>query len=410
MLIFKLLNFLAGYREIVCHTCFARETVNILIKNEIDYWDLSRSEDGQLHFFILEKEWKRFCKEISDYETEYFSTKRIYGLPQFVRRYRKRIGLPVGAAVILILVQISTQYVWDITVSGNDKLSDEEITEALETLGFGIGSHIPDVDYYSLCHEFILKNEDICWISVNMVGTTAEVKVIERSAKGDIQSDNGTPSNLLAARDGLIVRTETESGATAVTGGQEVKKGDLLVSGIVQTDRDDEAKFVLVRSKAKVYAQTERVFRVQTPLKGTKKVCDGKETVSKSLKFFGKWLNIKKNSSISEKECDIIEENKRVVLFEDSGFLGGIPLPVWVKSDYTEVYHDEEYSLTEEEAMTEALIEMSKLFSDELSDAEILERGEDSEITEIDGIPVLVLTWTVSCIENIAEEAPIGVK
>lgn len=409
MLLFRILNFIAGYRYVVCGACYARDIINILMKNEIDYWSMSRDSGGELKFYILEREWKRLCKIIPENKAV-IRTERRYGLPQFLYRYRLRIGVPLGAVMIVFLLSLSTQYVWDVRVTGNDRLSDEEIVDALDSLGFGVGSHIPDVDYYSLCHKFILENDCVSWISVNMVGTTAEVRILERNQKGDIENDNGTPSNLVAARDGIIVRTETESGATAVIGGQEVKKGELLVSGIVQTDMYDEAKYVLVRSKAKIYAQTERVFKVSVALEGTKDVYIGKETLSKSVKFFGKSINLTKNSSISDDKCDIIEDNRRVVLFEGSKLLGSIPLPVWVCTECTEKFEQQEYTLTEEQALKQAQEEMSKLISSELEDAEILTREIMTEMTENDGVPTLVLTWAVTCVENIGEEVPIGIK
>ena len=47
--------------------------------------------------------------------------------------------------------------------------------EALAQLGCGIGTYIPSVDFYGICQRFLLENERVSWISVNMVGTTAEV-------------------------------------------------------------------------------------------------------------------------------------------------------------------------------------------------------------------------------------------
>lgn len=90
-------------------------------------------------------------------------------------------------------------YIWEVSVSGNEKISDAEVIDSLEALGCSIGTYIPSVDFYNICHEFILANEDVSWISVNMVGTTAKVEIIERRAKESIEDDgNGTPTNIIA--------------------------------------------------------------------------------------------------------------------------------------------------------------------------------------------------------------------
>ncbi len=406
-MLLKILNFLCGYRKISCKAERACHAVNIFMQNEVEYWSPKKRENGELVFFMLDREWRRISPILGEAAGE-FKTERQYGLPQLLRRYKMRLGIPTGAVAFLILIWLSTGYVWDISVSGNDYLSDEAVAQALGELNFKVGSKISSVDFNEICHEFILKNDEVSWISVNMVGTTAEVKIREKESYL-VKSENRSPSNLVAQYDGIIVRTETESGQTAVKGGQTVKKGELLVSGVVQTDRDDESKFVLVRSKARIYAQTERLFRVEIPLRGTDTVYSGRKILGKAVNFFGNNIKLKENSSISGSECDIIKDSRRIVLFEDSGFLGGIPLPIWICTEYTESYTENRYDISEAEASRRAGLEMARLVNETVPDAEILSKQIRSELIKEEECDVFVLTWQMVCIEDIAKEAPIGV-
>jgi len=408
MIIFRILNFLAGYRRVSCPAERTADAVNLLMREEIDYWELKREENGELTFSILEREYKHLLSLADGLP---FRSLCRYGLPQWIGRYRKRLGIPLGFLIFLLLTKLSTQYIWEVTVSGNETLTDAEVQECLEELGCGIGSYIPSVDFYNICHEFILANEDVSWISVNMVGTTARVELIEASCKGQIDNGgNGTPSNLLAACDGEVVRTETASGMLVVKAGQTVTKGQLLVSGVVDVGRNEDGRFVLVRSRAKVFAKTNRTLEVVVPYETVKKTVVGRETVKKSLKFFGKTIKLKENSSILPEGCDIIEENRRIVLFEGDKLTGGIPLPIRLITFYRETIAEERVTLTEEEALIAAGIEMATLMERELPDAEILSRTVKVENRMTEEGDALVLTWEMTCIEDIAVESPIGVE
>jgi len=408
MVLFRILNFLAGYRRVSCPPHRAAEAVNLMVQEEIDYWEMKRAEGGELTFFILEREYKRLLSLADGLP---FQTVRRLGLPQLIGRYRKRLGIPLGLLIFLLLTKLSTQYVWEVTVSGNETLTDAEVQECLEALGCGIGSYIPAIDFYNICHEFILENERVSWISVNMVGTTAQVELIEAKAKGGIEDGgNGTPSNLLAAIDGEIVRTETASGMIAVRAGQTVTKGQLLVSGVVDVGRNEDGRFVLVRSRAKIFAKTQRTLEVVVPYETVKKTLTGREIIKKSLKFFGKTIKLKENSSILPEGCDIIVENRRIVLFEGDRLSGGIPLPISIVTEYRETSVEERVVLTEEEALRVAGIEMAALFAKELPDAEILSRTVRTEIRMTEEGQAFVLIWDMVCVEDIALESPIGLQ
>ena len=408
MILFRVLNFLSGYRRLSCDPSKASEAVTLLLREDIDYWAMKREPGGVLTFCLLEKEYKRLNRLADGIPLETISR---HGLPPLLYRYRKRLGIPLGVLIFLLLTKLSTQYIWEITVTGNETMSDAEVLECLESLGCGIGTYIPSVDFYAICHEFILATGDVSWISVNMVGTTARVELIEAKPRGTVEDGgNGVPSNLLAATDGEIIRTETAAGMILVRAGQTVKKGELLVSGVVDVGHGEDGRFVLVRSRAKIFARTKRTLEVVVPYKTVKKTMTGREIIKKSLKFFGKTIKLKENSSILPDDCDIIVDDRRVVLFENLGLIKEIPLPIRFITEYQEEIVEETVMLTEEEALTVAGIEMAERFTKELAEAEILSRTVRVERRMTQQGEALVLVWEMTCIEDIAVENPIGVS
>lgn len=398
----RIADFFGGTRLLyVCKEQFVL-LANEMMRRDIRYSSLKTDGDGRI-FEITEAEYLKL-RSIENFEDYGVITKDRKGIPYIFSRYKRRYGILIGAIVFFILTGLSSNYVWDIRIEGNDRISDAEIRENLKELGFGIGSNIRKTDFYNICHRLLLLNDGISWVSVNMEGTYAVVKLIERSEQ-DIERDNGTPSNLVAEIDGEIVRTETEFGQLEVMPGQTVKAGELLISGVVKVGQGDSGRFVLVRSKGKVFAKTKRVFRIEVPLKSTKSVFKERVILKKSLFFFGKSIKLKENYSILNDKCDIITLNKRVVLFEGLSQRFETPLPVSVRTEYADIYEDVDVTYSEEEALLIAENEMAQAISEVLPEAEMISKESGYEV--IDG--VLVLTWNIECIENIVSEVPIGI-
>ncbi len=396
----KMLGFFTGTRRLSCPKRTFTNIVSLMAKSGIKY-DHASEKDGRVSFTVTELEYKKLIRQIDE---SVFRIHQRKGLPYFLYRYRRRYGLLVGIVIFLILTKMSTSYVWDISVDGNESISDSEVINTLEKLGFSVGSHIPDIDFYDICHEFILENENVAWISVNMEGTSARVKLIERDAKGE-DGDNGTPSNIVAVSDGIIVRTETIDGEVCVKAGDPVKEGQLLISGVVEIGHGiDTGKFTLTRAKGSVYALTKRYFSVNVPLNGVKNIVTERVLAKKTLIFFGKSIKLKENSSILGKECDIIKESERVVLFEGLNRGWHIPLPVTVVTEYACLTEQVEFSYTEEEALKIAEKEISLLYASAMNGAELMSKTVESTVE--DG--VLTLTWEVECITDIGKETPIG--
>lgn len=416
MLIFKLINFVMGYLTIECRASFAREAVNIMMKNEIDYWDMHRLEDGRLVFTMLLKEYRRLKRLCHD-DADSFSVHSQKGVPVIFKRYRKRIGIPIGLMLFSFILWSSTLFIWDIQVSGNETLTDSEIIDSLSDLGCSIGAFIPKIDFYALCNKCVLEKDKIAWIAVNMDGTTAQVRVIE-AKEPDIESDknNGSPTNLVASRDGYIMRIELNSGMATVKPGQTVSKGSLLVSGVNAVKSQSGKAFMLVRSEGRVFAETHREIKVSVPLKTREKVFAGVSESEKTLKIFGKKIKLHESSSILPENCDIIENTRRIVLFEEGIKLFGfnivdkIDLPVYVITRSYNEYTYSEISLTEEEAFSVAKQLLAEKIEVELPDAEILTRDISYEIISGEEGDELCLSCTLACVEDIAEQRLIGLK
>lgn len=92
------------------------------------------------------------------------------------------------------------------------------------------------LDLREIRQTVLLKLEDLSFIAINIKGSKAYVEVTEATGKPEMV-DTDTPCNLIATKAGVIVRTEITQGFGLVRAGDAVEAGDMLVSGMVFSDK-----------------------------------------------------------------------------------------------------------------------------------------------------------------------------
>lgn len=197
-------------------------------------------------------------------------------------RYKGRFGLAVGAVLMFILMVVSMQFVWDITVEGNKSLSTETIIQELDELGVKKGARLNDIDFEVKKQEALLRMPELAWMTLNRLGTRVQVIVSERYAP-PIISDN-TPCDIIATKTGLVKYMEVYAGSPQVRLGFPVKEGDKLVSGNMVTKN---GKTFQVHASAKIIAEIEFDKTLTVDMSQVGKSYTGKESNRYYLNAFG---------------------------------------------------------------------------------------------------------------------------
>ncbi len=315
----------------------------------------------------------------------------VCGMPRLLSLYKKRVGLFVGAALVLALILLSDMFILTLEVVGNERLSEEFVISLMEAEGLKAGTLKKSHDLAMIALKAELECDDIAWLAVNINGTKAVVELRETKKKPDVY-DNSTPTNMIAKCDGQIIYTEAVSGSVCVKRYDVVKEGELLISGIV----DSKAYgYKLVRSRGRVLASTYRSFTVSVALDKSVKSYTGKERSARELRLFGK--SVFKGKDYEGFENFDVTETK-----EDLSFFGSVSLPVTLCKRVYREYVPKTKRLSEDEAKREALAEMSDIIADEIA-GEITQRSDVFRMTESE----LILTSELYCIEDICSEIPI---
>lgn len=366
--------------------------VNLLHKNGVLAGNMKKN-DGYFSFSVrLSKD--RKVRSLLDKSGIKVYSIRGEGFPFLLKRYKNRYGIAVGIVIFCVMLGVSKNYVWQLTFSGNDSISDLRVEEQLMAAGFGVGTYIPDVDFYSLCNTFLQQTEDFSYISVNMEGTTAKVELRERKVKNSETQIQA--SNLVARYSGQIESMTVYSGNTVVEKEAVVKEGELLVSGFLEKAYG----FDIVRCSGHVYAYVTRNFDVEIPFERELKCYTGNTSRSVELFFFGRNIALQ---SFRNGDFDLYDESidrERLVLFDK------IRLPLILNETTRSEFVEKTVTVDVEEAKKEAERQLSDILKNELYDSEILERRVTEEVTETS----YKLKCEVYCITDIALEKEIELK
>ncbi|MER2080330.1 MAG: sporulation protein YqfD [Ruminococcus sp.] len=184
---------------------------------------------------------------------------RRHGLPFIVNRYKGRLGLPVGAVLGAVLIVFLSQFLWSLRIVGADNISERKIRDCLADNGITVGTRKSAVDVDKTERGMLLELDDIRWLSVNLLGCTADIEVREKAKKPDVMSLE--PCNIKAKEDGVITSVKARGGFSEVKVGSGVVKGDLLVSGVKMTKLNTPS---YLHADADVYADvySERELKI----------------------------------------------------------------------------------------------------------------------------------------------------
>ncbi len=386
----KMLAFFGGRVEIEAKGGQLEGFINQLHRCRIPFYNPRRDADGRLYCTLPARQFKRLRHPAFKTGTRVRILKK-RGLFMAIRPFRRRFGLVVGLALFLGLIYYCSCFVWQIEVSGCEDTSYTQILADLEELGLKVGCR-NTIDVGVIENRYLKGNEKLSWMSINIRGTTAYVEVKEEGIRPEV-IDLSTPTNIYAARDGIILSIRDYGGERQVQPGEAVAAGDLLVSGD-HTDQYGVRR--LTRSIATVIAQTTRETQITVPLKETLRQKTGKIQKKYAISL-GNWkIPLYFNKRIGYNEYDTMEKVCPLRI-------GSFALPLRWSVITVEEVQSAPLERTVEEARREAQSRLAFYESDHLAHTVIRSRA----VEEVPGKDRLILRATFHCEEEIGVELPI---
>lgn len=383
MFFIYLIRFLCGYVRFRAKGGFPERFINLCSRENIPLWDIS---GGKLE--LSAKTTIRGYHRLRPCARKAGMRPRVagrYGLPFFLHRHRRRIGLLCGAGAAVLIVCILSSMLWTIDVQGNETVSDAEILSVFEELGVHTGARRSKINVEEVQRTAARRLNDLAWLALNIKGSAAVIEVRERIPAPRVENDT-TPRNILAARDGTILSLEVYEGEAAVKKGQAVLKGDLLISSVV-TNKDLSVSFKHARGVA--VAQTRHTVTHMVPFRQKVRRYTGEESRRYRLSFFG--LRIPFGFDRQP------EGEAESFLYRNTLQMNHVPIPIYTETTLKRGYTEQEVTFTKEQALQAAAAEFERKAGQELQNAKILEQKVEVRFTQ-DGCMV---TGTFTCEEAI---------
>ena len=281
----KGIRFVRGWVRLSVSGDFAERFYNILIGQGLHPYDMCRTEDGRMELTLPRRQFRKI-RAARRTAGVHITILDKGGLPKTVWKYRKRWGLVVGAALALILVFLLSGFVWSIRFEG--EVQDREaLLAALKEEGLYEGCWRGRVDTEMLESKVLSDDLGLSFLSVVFKGSVAQVQVVYEKPKPEILSTE--PCNLVADCDGVITYMMVKEGVPIVQAGDAVQAGELLVSGIFDSETVGIRK---VHASGHVYARTAQTLRVEMPYQTVECRRTGKIRRKFTLKVFNFSINL----------------------------------------------------------------------------------------------------------------------
>ncbi|MDE6111671.1 MAG: sporulation protein YqfD, partial [Eubacterium sp.] len=309
------------------------------------------------------------------------------GFPFLLSPLNNRWGFFAGILYLVFFISFMGGFVWNITVTGNNRVTEVKIVDYLAKNGFKVGTKWGSVDKEQLEIAIMADFEDVAWISINKIGSTASIEINETVNKPKLV-DNKKTTNVKAKKDGVIVRLEVLGGWAAVQEGGAVTAGDLLISGVRESEVDKKNHYA--HAYGSVFAEVNDEISVHISRNQDERL----STYSKdynSLYLFGMEipLYLKKDAG------NAVEEMDKTYLVVNS-----YRLPIGIIKNHYNYFKTQTVSISDTELEALAKSELEKKKAEELRDAEILSEDIRIDMKE-DGCTI---TGKYKSIQDIGEE------
>ncbi len=388
----RLINHLRGQVRVRAECAFPERVLNLCGAQDLAFWDLEWESPTAFTCRLSRRDWRGLREAGKKLDCTFDLVGR-EGAPYFLFRFRHRQALLVGLVGCALALFLGSFFIWDFQVEGNVTVPTERILRALEKNGVTLGTFGLSLDGEDIRNHVLLDVPELIWIAVNVSGCRAEVQVRERTPP-PVMVDRREPCNLVARRAGLVKNVQTIGGVACVVPGSAVTEGQILISGVEDTDTVGAR---VLAGLGKVEARTWYDFTASMPLTVLEKRYTGKEKTGVSLIFGSRRIKFFSNSSIDGTEYDKITSRHPLNLL-------GVPLPVTVVTETWRFYEAVPRARTAAEAekaaealLTAQLREQVEPYGEVKSTlCSSRQRGN-----------TLVVTLSAECLEEIGKTAPI---
>ena len=392
----KVLNYLRGQVTVEVESAAPERVLNLCAAHGIPFWSLTWLSELRLRAAIDRAELPRLRQVLAQTDAV-LTVVRTEGAPEVWRQYRRRYVLLAAAGLLMLMMALGSTHIWAFQVTGNDTVPTETILRTLEKYGVALGAR-SRIRQEELRNHVLLELPDVVWLTVNMRGCTAHVQVVERQRPPHLYTD-GEITNVVAARDGLVTSVQALDGEAQVMAGSTVTAGQVLISGVVDSDRRG---YRLLHGMGQVWARTWYELSVSVPLTVREKERETGAVTRLAVDVGRNRIKIYGKGSMTDPDCD------KMTVYHQARLPFGLTLPVTLVTERTVRYAAGET----ERPMADARAEGETQLMAQLEAALAPSQGQllDHSFDAVRQGKWLVVTLHAECEEQIGVSSPLDIQ
>lgn len=312
--------------------------LNLCQHKNLPIFDFYETQQNESHFYTLKmyaRDYKKLSVILRKTKCRVRIKKKLGPIFLF-GKYRNRLVFLMGGIYFLWFLFVLTTYLWSIEIEGGFCHTKEEMLHYLKENQIMVRQKISRIHCSDIEKKIRLDYPDITWVSVERKGSKLLVSLKEVSQiKKDETYD--APCDLCATTDGIVETILCEQGTAMVHKGDSVKKGDVLISGLIQIQNEygEEISSSYVCAKGIIKLKCIKKYTYRLPALRIEKQYTKNERKGVEIQ----WKNKKIISFLSRKtkgQYDIIKSDFSMT------FLDSIGIPLAFKQielcEYQEVY------------------------------------------------------------------------
>jgi len=314
----------SGAITIEAKSLIPEKFINLLWRNNVSIKKINKVDISTLKLTISLKDYKQI-EEIARRTGTKIKIIDRSGRSFIFLAIKRRTTFIIGIIMFAGIIYFLSTFIWTINITGDHFLSPYEIRLELKNLGVKPGINKKDLNVYNIEEKLVKNNDNIMWVKVRIQGSILVVSTAERQSPPEIIEESD-PCNLIAKKDGVVVRVYTKAGTSVVKKGDIIKKGDILVKG----EQGKEGAPYPVHASGSIFCTTfyEGVQDVKTG--GTQLKRTGNKISNYYINIFGKRVYFKKSINNYNK-YDKIDTNKYFMGTEEFYETKQVPYQVDVK-------------------------------------------------------------------------------
>ena len=356
---------LTGVLTVEIQGFFTERFINLCRINNIKIWDIRNIVSGVVRFSIHISDFKKLRSIVKKTKCK-INIKQKKGIYFKLFRYRKRKVLGFLIVALVLLFILSTCFIWNINITGNSRVSTELIQEKLKESGIYVGKFKIGMNKIEVLKDIRSTLPEITWIGVEIRGTEAEIKVVERVVLEDKDKQDDRIGDVVSTCDGVITRIIAENGTALLKEGSYVQNGNILIEGKIHSKILAET---LVHAKGIVRINTQYIFEKEYKFTNIVKEYKGKNKHSVGFSINSKEIFV--NYLNNQKKYDKIKASKSFNLFG-----GNLTLDWYTFNEYIE----KEVTTNKDEILADATVD-SQSYIDEiiksLDNASLIDEKEE---------------------------------